>query len=113
MQFNVATEISQRPELGSAVEDASRILGEILERSVLNRATADWTLSKDPDGRDLVRLLVSDWTGTVGYVFAPKELENRALMRFRLHRLWGDLLQVSSHVLFDGVLGETQAQGGH
>jgi hypothetical protein len=30
-------------------------------------------------------------------VFDPKELESPSLMRSRLNRLWGDLLQIRSH----------------
>ena len=68
-------------------------------------------MAEDARGREVVELRVSDWTGSVGYRFAPGELADRNHMQYRLHRLWGDLLMVRSHVQMDGHLGPYQEQG--
>jgi hypothetical protein len=52
----------------------------------------------------------NDWTGSVGYRFAPDELFDSEHMEYRLGRLWGDLLMVRSHVQMDGHLGPYQEQ---
>jgi hypothetical protein len=85
-------------------ERASAILADTMGQSAA-AARAIWSLIKDPRGRNLFRLTVSDWTGSVGYNFAPDELESESQMRYRLHRLWGDLLMVRSHVQMDSHIG--------
>jgi hypothetical protein len=57
---------------------------------------AEWDRREDPKGRALYTLRLSDWSGAVSADFAPDELTSRDV-RYRLIRLWGDLLQVRSH----------------
>ena len=73
-------------------EQASTLLEGILGQSckVVER---QWSRVQDPKGRPLDRLTIRDWTGEVFTDFAPDELQNPLHMRFRMHRLWGDLLQ--------------------
>jgi hypothetical protein len=58
---------------------------------------ADWSMAKDLQGRSFVRLDLSDFTGRVEAKFAPDEMENSRQVRYRLYRIWGDLLQIRSH----------------
>jgi hypothetical protein len=75
-----------------------------------SRSKAEWILTHDNRKREIIELRVSDWTGSVGYRFAPDELFDREHIEYRLGRLWGDLLMVRSHVQMDGHLGPYQEQ---
>jgi hypothetical protein len=109
MHKQIDPEIGRRPDLKSAVDRATELLAEEMGASA-STAKAEWSLTQDTRSRELIELRVSDWTGTVGYRFAPDELTNRNHMQYRLHRLWGDLLMVRSHVQMDGHLGPYQEQ---
>ena len=104
MERMIAPEIKNRPGLEGRVAARPDLLVAEMGSSA-SSAKAEWTLSQDTRSRDVIELRVSDWTGTVGYRFAPDELESRDHMQYRLHRLWGDLLMVRSHVQMDGRLG--------
>ena len=53
-----------------------------------------WDREADTRGRTYYRLSISDpWADEVGTNFAPDELTNQLHLRYRLYRLWGDLLQ--------------------
>ena len=100
MDVTIPVEIDRNPKLAGAVREATELLeGEIGQTSVAARA--DWSLDQDQNGRDLLYLRVSDWTGSVGYRFVPEELSHSAHMKARFSRLWGDFLQVRSHVQMD------------
>ena len=99
MPNTIRPEIEQRSDLGPAVQDASAYLQELGPSA--SQALAEWSLIQDERGRELINLRLSDWTGSVEYRFAPEELSSPAQIRRRLHRLWGDLLQVRSHVQLD------------
>jgi hypothetical protein len=101
--------ISKDPALAAAVDEASKLLEQELGPSAAT-VRARWTLSEDSSGRPLVDLSVSDWTGSVGYRFAAPELSNKNHMQLRLHRLWGDLLQVRSHYQIDSKIWSLQEQ---
>jgi len=107
MQTLIHPEIEGRSDLKTAIDRATELLAEEMGGSAAT-AKVEWTLKQDPRGRELLELRVSDWTGSVGYRFAPTELESRNHMQYRLHRLWGDLLMVRSHVQMDGHLGPYQ-----
>ncbi len=104
MQKQVDPAIKGRADLETAIDRATDLLAEEMGRSA-STAKAEWTLTRDTRSRELLELRVSDWTGSVGYRFAPDELADRDHMQYRLHRLWGDLLMVRSHVQMDGHLG--------
>jgi len=111
MDVNISKEVLAQPDLASAIEDASRLLGDELGSSA-SKVKADWSLSQDLKGRRVVDLKISDWTGVVGYRFSPDELSNQEHMRQRLHRLWGDLLMVRSHAQLDEAWWQLQGQPG-
>jgi hypothetical protein len=109
MQRVTDSAISSRPELVKAVARATDLLASHMGASA-SRSKAEWSLTHDNRGREQIELRVSDWTGSVGYRFAPDELNDGEHMDYRLHRLWGDLLMVRSHVQMDGHLGPYQEQ---
>ncbi len=73
-------------------QQATKVLDEVLGRSA-GQVTAEWERSEDGQGRDLVTLRISDWTGATSTGFAPWELEQPDRLRARLRHVWGDLLQ--------------------
>ncbi len=107
MTTSVDPAIRSRPDLGDRVDRATELLAGQMGASAAT-AKAEWALTKDHRSRDIIELRVSDWTGTVGYRFALDELDDHDHMQHRLHRLWGDLLMVRSHVQMDGHLGPYQ-----
>ena len=70
-----------------------------------NRVKAEWDRTEDERHRPLYTLRISDPTATATTSFAPDELAASPHLRFRLHRLWGDLLQVRSHQQLDDLQG--------
>ncbi len=94
--------------------DAARSGSEVL-RGVLGQSAGlvkeKWSLEVDARDRELIVLKIWDWTGAVEYKFAPQELDNFSHLERRLYRLWGDLLQVRSHVQTDDYISGLQSQG--
>ena len=100
----LAPEIERDPDLARKVRDATRLLEQQLGPAA-ERIRAEWSLASNDGGRPVVNLTISDWTGTVGYPFAPGELANPFHLQVRFHRLWGDFLQVRSHTQIDSEVG--------
>lgn len=103
MRVEKEASIGQDEQLEAAIDEASKILERELGQSAAT-ARARWSLIQDQKGRPAISLTVSDWTGAVEYRFAPAELKNTSHMELRLHRLWGDLLQVHSHHQLDSEI---------
>jgi hypothetical protein len=112
MQINDQDLITQRPDLAQAIRDSSQLLEQVIGPTAA-LVKADWTLIKDDQGRPLIDLRISDWTGSVGYRFSPDQLDSPSLMQIRLHRLWGDLLMVQSHVRLDHMIWELETLKGN
>jgi hypothetical protein len=100
MEINDQALLTQRPDLAPVIRRVSHLLEDVIGPTA-GMVKADWSSTEDDRGRLLIDLRISDWTGYVGYRFAPDELENLSHMKIRLHRLWGDLLAVQSHVRLD------------
>jgi len=96
MRVNIAERIKQTPELASALDNTTQLLEEELGPSS-GGVAAEWTFNDDDPDRPVFVLTISDYTGKVTTKFAPYDLRNPAQMQIRLHRLWGDLLQVRSN----------------
>jgi hypothetical protein len=92
---SISSEIQQNEELRSAVERGSEHLLAVLGNSA-GLVEADWTTATDSRNRQLVRLKLSDFTGSVQADFAPDELDTDWHLADRLYSLWGDLLQRQS-----------------
>ncbi len=74
------------------LQHATTRLEELLGPSA-EGVEALWDMTEDKRKRPLYTLRISDWTGEASAAFAPDELQSPAQIRYRLHRLWGDLLQ--------------------
>lgn len=103
--------IRQGDESFMLAQQATRRLEEVLGRSG-DLVTAEWGRGTDEQGRTVVTLRLSDWTGSVMARFSPAELTNAETLRTRLHRLWGDLLQVRSHRQLDELLESINSDSG-
>ena len=103
---------SDRASQGSAIlQQATRQLEEILGRSA-GLVKAEWDRREDARGRVLYTLRLSDWTGgVVSADFTPDELQSSSQVRYRLHRLWGDLLQERSQKQLEQLTGATGEVG--
>jgi hypothetical protein len=95
--------VRQSKELYELAQQANALLEEVLGPSA-DLVSAEWERSKDAKGRDLLNLRIADWSGSESAIFAPLELKETAGLRWRLNRLWGDLLQTQSHKLLDKLL---------
>lgn len=87
---------------------ATKRLEEILGPSA-SLVRAEWDRREDARGRTLYTLRLSDWTGETKADFAPDELASADQMRYRLHRVWGDLLQVRSQKQLEQLTGPSVA----
>jgi hypothetical protein len=92
--------IQADPSLLLSVRRANELLDVELGRSA-GLVSAAWSLLRDDRDRPLVRLAISDWTGTADTVFTPADLGDGDRLWDRLNWLWGDLLQVRSHKLIE------------
>lgn len=99
--------LKQAKDLYERTREATGLLEQILGRWT-NPVTVDWDRSKDSAGHDLLLLRIADETGSESAVFAPSELGDQRSLRWRLNRLWGELLKTRSHKLMDQFL-ETSA----
>jgi hypothetical protein len=79
------------------LEQATQLLEEVLGQSA-GLVAAEWDQLVDERGRKYYILNLSDpGAGTRTVKFAPGELSSPTHLRYRLYRLWGDLLQDRSH----------------
>jgi hypothetical protein len=65
--------------------------------------SAEWDLAEDGNEKPVVVLTLSDFTGKATTTFAPSELSDERRVRFRLTRLWGDLLRMRTHAEVRGL----------
>ncbi len=108
MKLSISGAIENDRVLGSALRRASQILERAIGSSSAS-AAAEWSLEKDPSGRPLVHLALSDYTGARAEArFAPDELANESRVEARSFTIWGDVLQVRSQKMIDQLLGKTQ-----
>jgi hypothetical protein len=65
----------------------------------------EWDRSNDENGRPVYTLRLSDRSGSASGGFSPEDLRDTTHLRYRLIRLWGDLLQARSHKQLQELLG--------
>ena len=92
-----------REEYG-LLQQATRRLEEVVGESP-DLVTAEWDRTEDAEGRTVLTLRLSDWTGWVTAVFAPDELESATHLRSRFYSLLGDLLQIRSSKQLQELMG--------
>ena len=102
MDVQYSPEARQSPD-AKLLEQASALLAGILGPQSSQVVKAQWTRLQDQQGQRLYRLTIRDFTGEVSTDFAPDELQNPLHMRFRMYRLWGDLLQVRNELAHQEV----------
>ncbi len=95
--------LKQSKQLFDQAQQATALLTEVLGRGA-NRASVEWDCGKDANGHDLLILRIADSSVSESAVFAPSELRDAGDLRWRLNRLWGDVLQKVSHKLLDKLL---------
>lgn len=78
------------------LEQATACLTEVLGPSA-EQVRIEWDRMEDACGRAVYTLRLSDWTGEASGNFSLEELRSSSQLRYRLVRLWGDLLQDRSH----------------
>ena len=104
MDVQYSTELRQCPKDFAVVEQASAVLADVLGPQSSQAVKAEWNRTQDQQGRMLYRLTIGDFAGEVATDFAADELQNPLHTRFRMYRLWGDLLQVQSDLQHQKVL---------
>ena len=103
--------ISSDKRLSEGVAAAHKILLDVVGLSGAQVREA-WALRKDTNDRPLIHLNLSDFTAQVQDDFEPDELKNPRQMRYRLYRLWGDLLQDRSHKQLKELVEADSSGGG-
>lgn len=103
--------IEANPDLLAAVRRANELLEVELGRSS-GLVSASWKLLYDDRDRILLRLTISDWTGSVYTIFTPDDLKDAWKTQGRISWLWGDLLQIRSHKLLDEMQAASANQEG-
>jgi hypothetical protein len=89
--------VGRRDQLQKLTEQARPVLEEVLGKSA-ELVRGEWIWELDERGRELATLRLSDPRGgQAAGAFATDELENASQLWWRIHRLWGDLLQDRSH----------------
>ena len=91
-----------RPELLPAAHAASELLKAVLGPST-SSIRAEWDVDESDPDQMLAFLEISDGKGSVGYRFFPEEFSKTDHMKIKLHRLWGDMLMIQSHVGLDDL----------
>lgn len=80
------------------LQEATARLEEVIGPSIfVDQLRAEWNQDRDPKGRTHYTLRLSVQEESVSASFTPRELRDRRELRYRLIRLWGDLLQLISH----------------
>lgn len=95
-KLSISHDIRNDKTLCSLVEKATELLiGELGQFA--DTAEACWTTHTDDLSQQIVRLSLSDWSGSVDADFSESQLIDVRRLQWRLGRLWGDLLQIRSH----------------
>jgi len=103
MTTNTDKLIENDVELASAVKRASKILDGVAGNTVL-RVAADWKAGGNSTREPMVALTLTEQGGaTLSALFTRDEMQRPERLQRRLHRLWGDLLQVASHKQMEKV----------
>lgn len=107
--WELSEELRADMALSERVNRTRKLIDEVLGPTSSGWVSARWTMTTRPDGRRTLSLNLSDWTWPDGVEaqFSPEELDLNSETRWKIHRLWGDLLQARNH----HQLAELQAEG--
>lgn len=97
--WELAEGVRADPAINERVNKVQPLIEDALGPTSSGLVRARWTVSTQPDGRRSVVLNLSDWTCPEGVEtrFTPEELGVNPETRWKVHRLWGDLLQARNH----------------
>ena len=97
--WEVGEEVRADSALSERVGKVQSLVEDVLGPASSGLVRARWAVSDQPNGRRWLVLNLSDWTWPAGVEarFAPEELGNDPETRWKIHRLWGDLLQARNH----------------
>jgi hypothetical protein len=70
-----------------------------------SHAIVEWDRIEDEKSHPHYMLRISDKLDAASASFDRDELTGGTLLRYRLSRVWGDLLQARSHRLLDDLMG--------
>ena len=104
MDIQYSPEVRQSPDGLTLLEQASTLLAEVLGPQSSQKVKAEWDRVHDHKGRTLYRLTLRDFTGSVSTDFTSADLQNPMHLKYRLYRLWGDLLQIRNDLQHQKVL---------
>lgn len=116
MDVQYSPEARQGADVLTLLEQASTLLPQILGPQSSQIVKAEWDRVQDHKGRTVYRLTIGDITGKVFTDFTPADLQNPMHLKYRLYRLWGDLLQIRNDQQHQKVLllmgqGATESEG--
>ena len=105
MKTEISKQIADDPRLHPLVEHANELLKTRIVPAK-ETVTARWSQDGTKGWGLLILDLIDDATGDSGAtVFNPDELTDDEYLIKRLHGVWGDLLQVSTHRLLKQLAG--------
>jgi hypothetical protein len=94
----------QLEEIRGLVEGATTVLEEVIGNPP-GIVAATWERAEDSLGRSIITLRLNDFVGQVTATFEPNEFRQANHLRLRLHRLWGDLLQIRTEKKRQDLIG--------
>jgi hypothetical protein len=96
MKVQMDSELAERKPLAALAEAANPVLEQAIGPPA-ERVTATWGFRADERGRPIIRLTLADRSEQASADFTPEELQALDGSRWRLIRLWGDVLQKASN----------------
>jgi len=86
----------QENKEGPLLQQATTILEDVL-RATAYPVNAEWARTEDAEGQVRYTLSLSDGTDNSSASFTPDDLRSPFETRYRMHRVWEDLLRARNH----------------
>src|ERR1041384_1704037 len=99
METIIPDTIQNKPEFLSRVEQANQFVQTDLG-DFAGEVKAEWNLVEDQQGRPLLELTLSDWSGKVQDRFSLPDFDKIDSREKRLRRLWDNLLEMRNREQF-------------
>jgi hypothetical protein len=96
---------------GALLDQAAAVLEEVVGEAA-GRVRAEWDQAENGRGRPAYTLRLTDGPEEVTTTFAAEELRAPRELRYRLIRLWGDLLEKRSHRQLKELVSASDEAGG-
>lgn len=98
LKVSYGPNLCQWAEGKALAEAAFRLLAEVIGPTG-GEVSVEWERPSGPFDAPEILLRLADASGSVSAVFDPRELKSSSLLRIRLARLWGELLEIRSQKL--------------